>query len=75
MTMTTTDVTAIEPLTHGEAMRRQAHELDRTLSLLRSLDDAAWTAATDCLRAAVGFCRALAGRGHPACLLTTVVPF
>ena len=41
MTMTTTDVTAIEPLTHGEAMRRQAHELDRTLSLLRSLDDAA----------------------------------
>src|SRR5208282_304039 len=37
-----------EPLTHHEAMRLQAHELERTLGLLRSLDDAAWTAATDC---------------------------
>ena len=48
MTMTTTDVATIEPLTHGEAMRLQAQELGRVLALLRSLDDAAWTAATDC---------------------------
>jgi uncharacterized protein (TIGR03083 family) len=48
MTITTIDITTIEPLTHDEAMRRQAHELDRTLALLRSLDDAAWAAATDC---------------------------
>ena len=48
MTMTTIDVTTIEPLTHAEAMRRQAQELDCTLALLRSLDDAAWAAATDC---------------------------
>jgi mycothiol maleylpyruvate isomerase-like protein len=48
MTITAIDVTTIEPLTHDEAMRRQAQELDRTLTLLRSLDDAAWTAATDC---------------------------
>ena len=48
MTMTTTDVTTIGPLTHNEAMRLQAHELERVLALLRSLDDAAWTAATDC---------------------------
>ncbi len=48
MTMATVDVTTIEPLTHPEAMRRQALELERTLTLLRSLDDASWTAATDC---------------------------
>jgi len=48
MTTTTTDVATIEPLTHEEAMRLQAHELDRTLALLRTLDDTAWTAATDC---------------------------
>jgi uncharacterized protein (TIGR03083 family) len=48
MTSTTTDVTAIEPLAHDEAMRRQAQELDRTLTLLRSLDDAAWAVPTDC---------------------------
>ena len=48
MTMTTTDVTTIAPFTHDEAMRLQAHELERLLGLLRSLDDAAWTAATDC---------------------------
>ena len=48
MTITATDVTTIEPLAHDEAMRRQAQELDRTLALLRSLDDAAWTAPTDC---------------------------
>jgi hypothetical protein len=48
MTMTTTEVTTIEPLTHKEAMRLQAHELGRVLALLRSLDGAAWTGATDC---------------------------
>ncbi|HEX9030635.1 MAG TPA: maleylpyruvate isomerase family mycothiol-dependent enzyme [Streptosporangiaceae bacterium] len=48
MTATTTDVSTIEPLAHDEAMRLQAHELDRTLALLRTLDDTAWTAATDC---------------------------
>ncbi len=48
MTMTTTDVTTITPLAHQEAMQLQAHELDRTLTLLRSLDSASWAAATDC---------------------------
>ena len=48
MTVTAIDVTMIEPLAHDEAMRRQAEELDRTLALLRSLDDAAWTAPTVC---------------------------
>jgi uncharacterized protein (TIGR03083 family) len=48
MTITTVDVTTIEPLTHQEAMRHQALELDRTLTLLRSLDDDSWAAATDC---------------------------
>jgi uncharacterized protein (TIGR03083 family) len=48
MTITAIDVTTIEPLAHDEAMRRQAQELDRTLALLRSLDDAAWTAPTVC---------------------------
>ncbi len=48
MTITTIDVAIIPPLTHDEAMRLQAHELERTLALLRSLDDAAWSAATDC---------------------------
>jgi uncharacterized protein (TIGR03083 family) len=48
MTVTAIDVTMIEPLAHDEAMRRQAQELDRTLALLRSLDDAAWAAPTVC---------------------------
>ncbi len=48
MTITAIDVTTIEPLAHDEAMRRQAQELERTLALLRSLDDAAWTAPTAC---------------------------
>ena len=46
MTVTAIDVTTIRPLAHNEAMRRQAQELDRTLALLRSLDEAAWTAPT-----------------------------
>jgi hypothetical protein len=48
MTMTTTDVTTIAPLTHDEAMRLQAQELGHVLALLRALDDGAWTAPTDC---------------------------
>jgi uncharacterized protein (TIGR03083 family) len=48
MTTTTIDVTTIQPLTHTEAMRFQADELDRTLALLLSLDDASWTTQTDC---------------------------
>ena len=48
MTKTTIDVTTVAPLTHEEAMRLQADELDRTLALLRTLDDAAWSARTDC---------------------------
>jgi uncharacterized protein (TIGR03083 family) len=42
------DVNAIESMTHREAMQLQAQELDRTLTALRSLDDEAWTSATDC---------------------------
>jgi uncharacterized protein (TIGR03083 family) len=48
MTKTTIDVATVAPLTHEEAMRLQARELDRTLALLRSLEDAAWSAQTDC---------------------------
>jgi uncharacterized protein (TIGR03083 family) len=48
MTLTTTDVATIPQLTHHEAMRLQEQELERTLTLLRALDNAAWTAATDC---------------------------
>jgi uncharacterized protein (TIGR03083 family) len=48
VTVTTIDVATIAPLTHQEAMHLQANELERTLSLLRSLDDAAWAAPTDC---------------------------
>jgi uncharacterized protein (TIGR03083 family) len=48
MTLTRTDVTTIEPLTHQEAMRLQADELEHTLRLLRSLDVASWASATDC---------------------------
>lgn len=48
MTVTATEITIIKPLTHHEAMRRQALELGRTLTLLRSLDDHSWAAATDC---------------------------
>jgi uncharacterized protein (TIGR03083 family) len=48
MTMTGVDVATLEPLTHQEAMRCQAIELGRTLTLLRSLDGTSWTARTDC---------------------------
>lgn len=48
MTTTAMDVTAQEPLTHREAMSLQATELERTLSLLQSLDEADWTTQTEC---------------------------
>ena len=48
MTKTTIDVAAVAPLRHEEAMRLQAHELECTLTVLRSLDDASWKAQTDC---------------------------
>ena len=48
MTMTTTDVSTIAPLTHDEAMRLQGAELDRTLTMLRGLDPAQWDAQTEC---------------------------
>lgn len=48
MTLTAIDVATIEAMTHREAMRLQAGELECTLGFLRSLDDHAWTAATDC---------------------------
>jgi uncharacterized protein (TIGR03083 family) len=48
MTMTTTDVATIEPLSHEEAMRLQAKELELALESLRSVDDAAWANRTDC---------------------------
>jgi uncharacterized protein (TIGR03083 family) len=48
MTMTTIEVTTIAPLTHAEAMRLLATELDRTLAALRELDEADWATPTDC---------------------------
>jgi len=48
MASTATDITRQAPLPHIEAMRLQAAELDRTLEVLRALDDAAWRAPTDC---------------------------
>jgi uncharacterized protein (TIGR03083 family) len=48
MTTTTIDVTTIGPFTHHEAMRFQERELDRTVALLRSCNDADWSSPTDC---------------------------
>jgi uncharacterized protein (TIGR03083 family) len=48
MTATTTDVTTIATLSHGEAMDLQASQLARTIALLRSFDDHDWEARTDC---------------------------
>jgi uncharacterized protein (TIGR03083 family) len=48
MTFTAIDVSTIEPLSHDEAMRRQAHELECALAMLRSLPESSWTAPTDC---------------------------
>ena len=47
-TMTTTDVTTIAPIDHGEAMGLQAIELDRAIALLRSLDTEDWLTPTVC---------------------------
>jgi uncharacterized protein (TIGR03083 family) len=46
--MTTIEVSTIKTLTHQEAMRLQADELALTLTALRTLDDGAWSTATDC---------------------------
>jgi uncharacterized protein (TIGR03083 family) len=48
MNMSTIDVSTIAPLTHDEAMRLQAAELERTLTMLRGLEPAQWTARTEC---------------------------
>ena len=48
MTMTTIDVATVASLTHPEAMRLLATELDRTLAALRALDEADWARQTDC---------------------------
>lgn len=44
MIRTTIDVATVEPLTHKEAIYLQAHELECTLVLLRSLDEDGWGA-------------------------------
>ena len=46
--MAFTDTTKLAPLTHDEAMERQAQEFERTIELLQSLDDSDWGAQTDC---------------------------
>lgn len=48
MNSTTTDVTASPPLTRSEAMRLQATELERTLTMLGTLDEADWATQTEC---------------------------
>ena len=48
MTTTVVDVTAVAPVTHHEAMRLQKEELDLAASVLRTLGDREWEAATDC---------------------------
>jgi len=46
--MTVIDATTITPLTHAEAMGLLERELERTIAMLRSLDDDEWTMQTDC---------------------------
>jgi uncharacterized protein (TIGR03083 family) len=46
--MTVIDTTTTTALTHDEAMALQAVELERTLTLLRDLDDCDWTTQTEC---------------------------
>ena len=46
--MSAVDVSTKTGLTHDQAMRLQAVELERTLDLLRSFDDRDWSAQTDC---------------------------
>jgi uncharacterized protein (TIGR03083 family) len=47
-TSTTIDVSALEPLSHAEAMGLQAVELDQTLDLLRALGPNDWATKTAC---------------------------
>jgi len=47
-TMTTTDVSTIAPIEHREAMSLQAAELDRALTLLKTLDADQWAKQTNC---------------------------
>jgi uncharacterized protein (TIGR03083 family) len=42
------DASAIDALTHDEAMDLQTTELQRTIGMLRSLSDEEWTAQTEC---------------------------
>ena len=48
MTVTTTDAATVSPLDFQEALDLQAVELERTVSMLRSLSPEQWSAATDC---------------------------
>ena len=48
MTTTTVAVSAIPPIDHREAMALQTDELERAVSLLRSLDADQWNAPTNC---------------------------
>lgn len=48
MTMTTTDPTTCGPLAHRVAMDLQEAELARSISMLRSFDEKAWSRPTDC---------------------------
>jgi hypothetical protein len=88
MTMTTIDVTTIEPLTHPEAMRLQAAELDRTLGRVDARERppvrAGHVLPQATRRAARGRADGRAGpwprridaaRASAAGLLTTIVPF
>lgn len=48
MNSTVIDVTGTGRLSHDEAMQLQAVELERTLALLGSLDEADWSVQTEC---------------------------
>ena len=47
-TTSTIDVTTIEPIGHDEAMALQAVELDRAITMLRTLDTDQWSMPTNC---------------------------
>lgn len=47
-TMNVTDVTAIAPIGHREAMTLQATELDRVIAILRTLNAEQWATQTNC---------------------------
>jgi uncharacterized protein (TIGR03083 family) len=46
--MTITDATTLAPFTHDEAMELQGREFERTLELLRTLDEVDWSTQTEC---------------------------